>query len=97
MVVTARRKLHPKCRIASGPGKIYFWPVKHSGKASGAASKLIGLSALILVALLAAAFIGKYVGTLVLGMAGTLVAIWALFVIFTFYLFRDPAPAPPMG
>jgi phosphatidylserine decarboxylase len=71
--------------------------VKHSGKASGAALKLIGLSALLLVALLAAAFIGKYVGTLVLGMAGAFVAIWALFVVFTFYFFRDPDPAPPTG
>lgn len=49
------------------------------------------------MALLAAAFIGKYVGTWVLGMTGTLVALWALFAIFTAYFFRDPDPVPPAG
>ncbi|HZI31353.1 MAG TPA: phosphatidylserine decarboxylase, partial [Candidatus Binatia bacterium] len=45
--------------------------------------------------LLAAAFVGKYLGTFVLGMAGVIVAIWALFVIYTFYYFRDPDPMIP--
>lgn len=58
---------------------------------------MIGLSALAVVALLAAALLGKFLGTLVLGMAGTLVVLWALFVGFTFYFFRDPDPAPPAG
>lgn len=71
--------------------------MKHSGKAAGAALKIIGLSALLVAALLAAAFIGKYVGELVLGLAGVIVALWALFVIFTFYFFRDPDPQPPTG
>lgn len=69
--------------------------MKHSGKASGAALKIIGLSALAVMALLAAAFVGKHLGTLVLGLTGTLVALWMLFAIFTFYFFRDPDPAPP--
>jgi phosphatidylserine decarboxylase len=71
--------------------------VKHSGKASSAALKLIGISALAVLALLAAAFIGKYLGTLVLGLAGAIGLIWVLFVIFTFYFFRDPDPMPPSG
>lgn len=71
--------------------------MNHSGKAAGAALKIIGLSALLVAALLAAAFIGKYVGELVLGLAGVIVALWALFVIFTFYFFRDPDPRPPTG
>jgi phosphatidylserine decarboxylase len=69
--------------------------VKHSGKASSAALKLIGLSALAVLALLGAAFIGKFLGSLVLGLAGAIVGVWVLFVIFTFYFFRDPDPNPP--
>jgi phosphatidylserine decarboxylase len=71
--------------------------VKHSGKASGAALKLIGLSALAVLLLLAAALIGKFLGTLVLGLAGVIGAVWVLFVIFTVYFFRDPDPMPPSG
>lgn len=69
--------------------------MKHSGKASSAALKLIGLSAVAVLLLLAAAFIGKYLGTLVLGLAGVIGVVWVLFVIFTFYFFRDPDPMPP--
>ena len=94
-MLTAKAKLHRKCRIASDAGKIYFVQVKHSGKASNAAFKLIGLSARAVLLLLAAAFIGKFLGTLVLGMAGVLGALWVLFVLFTFYFFRDPDPLTP--
>jgi phosphatidylserine decarboxylase len=88
-------KLHRKCRIASGRKKIYRVRVKHSGKASVAAMKLIGLSALAVMALLGVALIGKYLGTLVLAMAGGLIGLWVVFVIFTFYFFRDPDPMTP--
>ena len=71
--------------------------MKHSGKASGTALKLIGLSALAVLLLLAAALIGKFLGTLVLGLAGVIGAAWVLFVIFTVYFFRDPDPMPPSG
>lgn len=71
--------------------------MKHSGKASGAALKLIGLSAVAVLLLLAAALIGKFLGTLVLGLAGVIGVLWVLFVIFTFYFFRDPDPMPPSG
>lgn len=60
-----------------------------------AALKMIGLSALAVLALLGAAFIGKYLGSFVLGLAGVIGGIWVLFVIFTFYFFRDPDPRPP--
>jgi phosphatidylserine decarboxylase len=69
--------------------------VKHSGKASLAALKLIGLSGLAVLALLGAAFLGKYIGSYVLGLAGVLVTLWALFTVFTFYFFRDPDANTP--
>lgn len=71
--------------------------MKHSGKAALAALKLIGLSGTAVLVLLAVAFLGKIIGTFVLGLAGVLVTLWVLFTIFTFYFFRDPDPAPPTG
>lgn len=58
---------------------------------------MIGLSAAAVIGLLLAALIGKYLGTLVLGLAGVLGGLWVLFVVFTFYFFRDPDPRPPSG
>ena len=71
--------------------------MKHSGKAAQAALTLIGLSGMAVLILLVMAFLGKYIGSLVLGMAGVFVVLWVLFVIFTFYFFRDPDPAVPTG
>ena len=71
--------------------------MKHSGKAAQSALKLIGLSATAVLVLLAFAFLGKYIGSIVLGLAGVLFVLWVLFVIFTFYFFRDPDAAVPTG
>ena len=71
--------------------------MKHSGKAAQSALALIGLSGLAVLLLLAAAFLGKIIGSFVLGLAGVLLGVWALFVVFTFYFFRDPDPAVPAG
>ena len=97
MLCDAKPKLHRKCRIASDAGKFYFVRVKHSGKASAAALKLIALSGAGVLLLLAVAFIGKYLGTLVLALSCVLGVLWVLFVLFTFYFFRDPDPLPPTG
>ena len=52
---------------------------------------------MLLWALLLAALIGKYLGTLVLEIGWVFGVLWALFVVFTFYFFRDPDPLPPIG
>ena len=62
-----------------------------------AAMKLIALSGAGVLALLLAALIGKYLGTLVLEIGWVFCVLWALFVVFTFYFFRDPDPLPPIG
>jgi len=77
--------------------KIYFGRVKHSGKAAQSALTLIGLSGMAVLGLLLMAFLGKYIGSIVLGLAGVFIVLWVLFVIFTFYFFRDPDPAVPAG
>jgi phosphatidylserine decarboxylase len=71
--------------------------VKHSGKASSAALKLIGISAIAVLGLILVAFLAKIIGSFVLAMTGVLGVLWVLFVIFTFYFFRDPDPLPPSG
>jgi phosphatidylserine decarboxylase len=72
--------------------------VKHSGKAVLAALRLIGLAGAAVIALLVGAFLAKYIGTYVLEyLKWVLVALWALFTVFTFYFFRDPNPMVPAG
>ncbi|MEI9864220.1 MAG: phosphatidylserine decarboxylase [Limisphaerales bacterium] len=71
--------------------------MKHSEKAWFAALKMTGWSAVVVVAILIVAFLGKIIGTLILGAAGVLVGLWLLFVLFTFYFFRDPNPMVPTG
>ena len=71
--------------------------MKHSGKAAQSALTLIGLSGMAVLVLLVMAFLGKYIGSIVLGLAGVFIVLWVLFVIFTFYFFRDPDPAVPAG
>jgi phosphatidylserine decarboxylase len=57
--------------------------------------KLIALSGAGVLLLLLAALIGKYLGTLVLEIGWVFGVLWVLFVLFTFYFFRDPDPLPP--
>jgi len=62
-----------------------------------AALKMAGWSGAAVVALVVMAFLGKVIGTFVLGIAGVLAGLWVLFAIFTFYFFRDPDPLVPSG
>ena len=71
--------------------------MKHSGKAAQSALKLIGLSLGAVLLLIAVAWLGKIIGGFIVGLAGTLLLLWVLFVVFTFYFFRDPDPSVPTG
>jgi phosphatidylserine decarboxylase len=72
--------------------------VKHSGKAALAAFKIAGLGLAALLALLAAAFLGKVVGTFILEyLTWVLISLWVIFTGFTLYFFRDPDPMTPTG
>ncbi len=71
--------------------------MKHSGKAAQSALKLIGLSLTAVLVLVLMAWLGKIIGGFIVGLAGTLLVLWVLFVIFTFYFFRDPDPSVPTG
>ncbi|MGO8763829.1 MAG: phosphatidylserine decarboxylase [Limisphaerales bacterium] len=71
--------------------------MKHSGKAMVSAFKLCGLSLAAVLVLLLAAFLGRVIGGFILEFYGVLLGLWGLFVLFTFYFFRDPDPLVPTG
>jgi phosphatidylserine decarboxylase len=56
---------------------------------------LIWWSGLGVLVLIVVAFVAKFIGSLVLALSGTLFVLWVLFVVFTFYFFRDPDPMTP--
>ena len=62
-----------------------------------AAMKLIAISGAGVLALLLVAWLAAHIGSFIVTQAVTLGVLWALFVIFTFYFFRDPDPLPPTG
>src|SRR5271170_8422991 len=58
---------------------------------------MAGWSGAGVLALLAAALLGKTIGALILDAAGVLLGLWFLFTLFTLYFFRDPDPLTPTG
>ncbi len=71
--------------------------MKHYGKARQAAFKLIGASLVLLIVILGAGLMAKFLGSVVVALAWILVVVWFLFVCFTLYFFRDPTPNVPSG
>jgi phosphatidylserine decarboxylase len=66
--------------------------MKHAGKATRAALRLIYWSLFFVLALLLAGVLAKTLGGIVLALAGAVAALWVLFGLFCFYFFRDPEP-----
>jgi phosphatidylserine decarboxylase len=71
--------------------------MKHSGKARQAAFRLIVASLILLIAIVGAGLIARFLGEIVVGIASALIVIWVLFVAFTLYFFRDPSAKVPPG
>ncbi len=69
--------------------------MKHSGRARQAAQKLVFWTLVALIGVFIAGFIGTIVSTLVSALALLLIFLWVVFVVFTFYFFRDPNPRVP--
>jgi phosphatidylserine decarboxylase len=61
------------------------------------ALKLAGITAAALIVLLIVAFLGKVIGSFILGFYLALIILWVVFALFTFYFFRDPNPMTPTG
>jgi len=59
--------------------------------------KLIALSAAGVLGLIIVAWLAAKLGAFIVAIGGVLCGLWVLFVVFTFYFFRDPDPLPPTG
>ena len=71
--------------------------MKHQGKATQAALKLIFWTLVVLLAVTAIGILGAVVGTLVVASAGFLFCAWVAFALFCLWFFRDPNPRVPLG
>lgn len=69
--------------------------MKHKGKATNAGLKIILVTLLGLIAVVAAGLLATFIGWLVAWIFSGLVALWVLFALFTLYFFRDPTPRVP--
>lgn len=71
--------------------------MKHSGKATQAAVKMLGWTLVLLCIILAMGLVAKFLGSLIIAISTALVLLWMLFAIFTLYFFRDPQARVPSG
>jgi phosphatidylserine decarboxylase len=69
--------------------------MKHAGKATQAALRLIYWTLFLLLALMLASVLAKFLGGVMVHVAGGLLGLWVLFGLFCFYFFRDPEPVIP--
>ncbi|MBI3874733.1 MAG: phosphatidylserine decarboxylase family protein [Verrucomicrobia bacterium] len=69
--------------------------MKHSGKATAAALKLILCALLLVACILGAGVIARYFASAVGALAGAILGLWLLFTLFTLYFFRDPDAKTP--
>ena len=71
--------------------------MKHAGKATRAALKLIYWTLFSLLALMLAATLARLLGEVVVHVAGGLFGVWVLFLIACLIFFRDPEARVPPG
>jgi len=69
--------------------------MKHAGKATQAALRLIYWTLFLLLALMLASVLAKFLGGVLIHIAAGLLGLWVLFGLFCFYFFRDPEPSVP--
>jgi phosphatidylserine decarboxylase len=69
--------------------------MKHKGKASQAARRMIGWTLVLVLAVFAGGLFAMVMGSIVAAGATFLVGFWGVFALFTLYFFRDPNPRPP--
>ena len=69
--------------------------MKHAGKSSRAALRLIYWTLLALLTLMFAGALAQLMGGLIVTVAGGLVGLWLVFCVFCLWFFRDPEPSVP--
>ncbi len=71
--------------------------MKHSGKARDAAFKLILISMVAVLVILAIGIFATFIGTAIVAITPFLIVLWIIFAGFTLFFFRDPDAQPPTG
>ncbi len=71
--------------------------MKHAGKATRAALKLIYWTLFFLVMLMLAAMLAKFLGEFLVPITGGLFGVWVLFLIACLFFFRDPDARVPQA
>ena len=69
--------------------------MKHSGKATQAAVRMILKSLVLLLTLLLVGVLARWLSQFIGAVAGALVVVWVLFALFVLNFFRDPDPLVP--
>ncbi len=69
--------------------------MKHKGKATQAALRLIFWTLVALLVITAVGLLGALVGTFIAASAGFLFCVWVAFALFCLWFFRDPDPNVP--
>ena len=69
--------------------------MKHKGKATQAALKIIFWTLVLLLVITTVGILGVMVGTFVAAVSGFLFGVWVLFALFCLWFFRDPSPKVP--
>lgn len=69
--------------------------MKHKGKASRAARRLMVGSLILVLVIIAVGFLATIVGSIITTLAVGMLGVWILFAAFTLYFFRDPTAKVP--
>ena len=69
--------------------------MKHKGKATQAALRLIFWTLMGLLIMTGMGMLAAFVGTFVAALSGILFGVWAVFSLFCLWFFRDPNPRVP--
>jgi len=71
--------------------------MKHSGKATKAALKMIIISLIAVLVILATGVFASFIGVAIVAITPVLIVAWIVFALFTLYFFRDPNADVPAG
>jgi phosphatidylserine decarboxylase len=71
--------------------------MKHVGRARNAAFKIILITLVVTIVILAVGIVASLAGTALILLWPVIGALWLLFAVFTLYFFRDPDPNVPVG
>lgn len=69
--------------------------MRHAGNAGKAARRMVLWTLVLLLCVLGSGVAAVLLGSIIAAVATGLIVVWFVFVVFTFYFFRDPTPRTP--